>query len=76
MVRVYHFRLWDQDAGRYFVPPYKSPVDIVSYLGGSILSETAESVDISDLDNEQRYDPRSRRRRLLVEGGGQLHHSQ
>ena len=66
MIRVYHFRLWDQHQRTYFVPPYKNPAEVISYLGGLILTETAEWVDTSSLDHEQRYDPRPRRNRLLA----------
>jgi len=60
MIRVYHFKLWDPRQREYIVPPYKSPADLVSHLGGIILTDTAETVEMSSLDAEQRYDPRSR----------------
>jgi len=62
MIRVYHFKLWDQQRHQYFVAPYKSPADLISHIGGVILTNTGESIDPSKLDSEQRYDPRSRRR--------------
>ena len=62
MIKVYHFRLRDQGRGDYVVPPYKSPAELISFLGGVILPETGESVDVSSLDNEQRYDPRAWRK--------------
>jgi hypothetical protein len=76
MIRVYHFRLWDDDAGRYIVSPYKSPAEVVSCLGGTILAETSESVAMSDLENEQRYDPRPRRRKLWGKAEGEPLRSQ
>jgi hypothetical protein len=63
---VYHFRLWDDRRGGFFVPPYKRPITGISNLGGVMLPETAESVDLARLDDEQQYDPRSRRKRLLT----------
>jgi hypothetical protein len=66
MIRVYHFRLWDDRLNGFFVPPYKKPADGISHLGGVMLAETAETVELSSLDDEQRYDPRERRQRLLT----------
>ena len=60
MIRVYHFKLWDQQRQGYFVAPYKSPADLISHIGG--LADTGESIEPANLDSEQRYDPRSRRR--------------
>ena len=66
MIKVYHYRLWDHRLGAFLVPPYKKPADGISDLGGVMLAETAESVEPTSLDNERRYDPRSRRQRLLT----------
>ena len=66
MIRVYHFRVWDDRLNGFFVPPYKKPADGISTLGGVMLADTAETVELSSLDNEQRYDPRARRPRLLT----------
>ena len=60
MIRVYHFKLWDQQLQKYFVAPHKSPAELISHIGGVILTDTGEYVESSSLDNEQRYDPRSR----------------
>ena len=66
MIKVYHYRLWDQRRSEFLVPPYKKAADGISDLGGLMLAETAETVELGSLDNQQRYDPRSRRRRLLT----------
>jgi hypothetical protein len=66
MIRVYHFRLWDDGLNGFFVPPYKKPADGISDLGGVMLAETAETVELSSLDDDQRYDPREHRRRVLT----------
>jgi hypothetical protein len=66
MINVYHFKLWDGRRSAFFVPPYKKPADRISDLGGVMLAETAETVELASLDAEQRYDPRPRRQRLLT----------
>ena len=67
VIRVYQFKLWDQQRQEYFVAPYKSPADLISQIGGVILTNTGESVEPSKLDNEQRYDPGRDASQLVVD---------
>ncbi len=59
MVTVYHFKVWDQQQGEYIIQPLKSPADRIQEIGGKIIPGTAENVDVSALDSEGRYDPKS-----------------
>ena len=39
MIRVYHFKLWNQQLQKYLVAPYKSSADLISHIGGVILTD-------------------------------------
>lgn len=56
-VKVYNFRTWDRDTQRFVVSQAKSPADYIRRIGGEVLLDTAEYVDPSHLDQQQRYAP-------------------
>lgn len=58
-VTVYHFRVYDPIKDEEFIPPRKSPEHRINRIGAQIIKETAEDVDASALDEQERYDPRS-----------------
>lgn len=58
-IRVYHFRVYDPIRDEEFIPPRKSPEHRISRIGAQIIKETAEDVEVSALDEQERYDPRS-----------------
>jgi hypothetical protein len=59
MVTVHHFRVWDFANDRWVYPPLKSSAErIKNEARGEIIPDTAEEVDLSDLDEHGRYDPK------------------
>ena len=54
-IKVYHFRIWDHEAGAFVIPPEKSPAERIRRIGGEIMRDTVEYVDRWQLDAEQRY---------------------
>ena len=57
MVMVYHFKVWDQVAGKIIVQPLKSDATRIDQVGGTIIAGTGEEVDVDALDADGRYDP-------------------
>ena len=58
-VRVYHFKVYDPIKDEEVIPPRKSPAHRINRIGGQILMDTAEDVDASSLDGQERYDPKT-----------------
>lgn len=59
-IAVYAFKVWDGFSDTYHYPEYKSTKERIDRVRGVILDDTAELVDISDLDADGRFmTPRS-----------------
>ena len=57
-VTVHHFRVYDVINDAYVIPIRKSPADRIKRIGGEIIPDTSEEVEVSSLDEHDRYDPR------------------
>lgn len=57
-VTVHHFRVYDAVNDSWVVPSRKSPAERIESIRGVIIPGTAEDVDRSLLDDQDRYDPR------------------
>ena len=57
MVAVYHFKVWDQKAGKHVVQPLKSTAKRIAEIGGEVIISSEERVDPSLLDEHGRYNP-------------------
>ena len=55
---VHSFRVWNPTTDTYIMPERKSPAERIERIRGEIIPGTAELVDASDLDDQERYDPR------------------
>lgn len=67
-VTVHHFKVYDAINDSWIVPSRKSPAERIERIRGAIIPGTAEEVDRSALDEQERYDPQARmheRARLL-----------
>ena len=58
MITVHHFTVWDPVGERMITLPLKSPTERIRRIGGTIVPDTAETVNESDLDLHGRYNPR------------------
>jgi hypothetical protein len=58
MITVHHFTVWDPVGERTITPPLKSPAERISRIGGTIVADTAENVNESDLDLHGRHNPK------------------
>ena len=56
-VTVYHFRVYDGINDVHIVPIRKSTAPRIARVNGEIIPGTAEDVDITSLDDHDRYDP-------------------
>ncbi|WP_295559935.1 hypothetical protein [uncultured Hyphomicrobium sp.] len=59
-VTVHHFKVYDAVNDSWIVPPRKSPAERIESVRGVIIPGTAEEVERSVLDEQDRYDPRPR----------------
>lgn len=57
-VKVYFFKVWDGTTDSFHMPERKSTAERIARVGGAILPETEEEVDVDQLDDEDWYDPR------------------
>ena len=55
MVKVYHFKVYDGAADEMHIPPLKSQKGRIEMVGGSIIPDSEEEVDESELDNSGRF---------------------
>ncbi len=58
-VTVHHFQVYDAASDSWIVPSRKSPVERIERVRGVIIPGTAEDVERSLLDDQERYDPRA-----------------
>jgi hypothetical protein len=57
MVAVYHFKVWDQKAGKNVVQPLKSTAKRIAEIGCEVIISSEKRVDPSLLDEHGRYNP-------------------
>jgi hypothetical protein len=58
MITVHHFTVWDPVGERTITLPLKSPTERIRRIGGTIVPDTAENINESELDLHGRYNPR------------------
>jgi hypothetical protein len=57
MVKVHHFKIWNQSKGDWEIPPSKRTSRSIIELNGTILPGSAEEIDPDQLDSQGRFFP-------------------
>jgi hypothetical protein len=57
MIKVHHFKIWNNAKGDWEIPPSKRTVESVVALKGFIIEGSAEEIDPGRLDGYGRYFP-------------------
>jgi hypothetical protein len=61
MVKVYKFKVYDNLLGVMLVQPLMSQKERIELAAGTIIPDTEQEVDESELDDQGRFDPRKKR---------------